>query len=299
MVKILIIGGSGFIGNHLCKFLSKNKFNINTIIKKKKRSFKYIKKVNYIICDILNTKKLKEVLKQPFEIIINCSGNINHSNKKQTFKSHLTGLKNLLKYVDKKHLGLFIQLGSSLEYGRLTSPQKETKICRPISSYGKAKYLASKSLIDSKIKNYLILRLYQIYGPGQKFDRLIPYTIKSCLNDKKFKCSNGEQLRDFLYIDDLILLIKKILLKNKKVKSGVYNIGFGKPVKVKQIITMINKITKSGSPQFGKIKMREDEQKKLYPSIKKIAKVVNWKPKTKIFVGIKKTINFYRNNFND
>ena len=49
---------------------------------------------------------------------------------------------------------------------------------------------------------------------------------------------------------------------------------------------MINKITKSGSPQFGKIKMRKDEQSKLYPSIKKITKLVNWKPKTKL-VGIK------------
>ena len=299
MVNILIIGGSGFIGKHLCKFLAKKKFTLNAIIKKKKINTKYIKRVNYIICDILNSKKLKEVLKQPFEVIINCSGNIDHSNKKQTFKSHLTGLKNLLRYVDKKHLRLFIQLGSSLEYGRLNSPQKETKICRPVSNYGKAKYLASKSLIESKIKNYLILRLYQIYGPGQKFDRLIPYIIKSCLNNKKFKCSDGEQLRDFLYIDDLILLIKKILLKNKKVKSGVYNIGYGKPVKVKKIIMMINKITKSGSPQFGKIKMRKDEQSKLYPSIKKITKLVNWKPKTKIFVGIKKTIDFYRNNLNN
>lgn len=298
MVKILIIGGSGFIGNNLCKFLPKNKFNIYAIIKKKKRDFKYTERVNYIICDILNNQKLKKVLKQSFEIIINCSGNIDHSNKKQTFRSHLTGLKNIIKYADKKHLKLFIQLGSSLEYGNLISPQKEIKKCHPISSYGKAKYLASKSLIKSKIKKYLILRLYQIYGPGQKFDRLIPFTIKSCLNDKKFNCSDGEQLRDFLYIDDFIFLIKKLILTNKKVKSGIYNIGFGKPVKVKQIIRTINKITKSGLPQFGKIKMRKDEQNKLYPSIKKIAKVVDWKPKTKIFFGIKKTINFYKSNLN-
>ena len=80
-----------------------------------------------IICDILNNQKLKKVLKQSFEIIINCSGNIDHSNKKQTFKSHLTGLKNIIKYADKKHLKLFIQLGSSLEYGNLISPQKEIK----------------------------------------------------------------------------------------------------------------------------------------------------------------------------
>ena len=108
----------------------------------------------------------------------------------------------------------------------------------------------------------------------------------------KFKCSDGEQLRDFLYIDDFVSLIIKLINK-KNLRSGIYNIGYGKPIKVKSIIENIQKKIRAGKPLFGTIKMRKDEIKKLYPKIDKIKKGFNWKPKFNIQTGLNKTINFY------
>ena len=67
---------------------------------------------------------------------------------------------------------------------------------------------------------------YLIYGPGQDFNRLIPYVIKNCLQNKSFPCSNGNQLRDFIFIDDAINLIFKSL-KNKRSngKILIYVVG--------------------------------------------------------------------------
>ena len=139
---------------------------------------------------------------------------------------------------------------------------------------------------------YIILRPYQIYGPKQKNNRLIPQTIEACLKDKKFNCSPGLQKRDFLYVDDFVELIKKIL-KQKKIRKEIFNVGSGKPISVKFIIQMIQSSIGLGKPQFGKIPMRKDEINSLYPSIKKIKKKLSWLPKKTLKAGIKKTIQSY------
>ena len=69
--------------------------------------------------------------------------------------------------------------------------------------------------ILKNLKNYLILRPYQIYGPYQKMNRLIPMVINSCLKNKKFNCTDGSQLRDFLYVDDFSNLLIKIIKKRE------------------------------------------------------------------------------------
>ena len=103
------------------------------------------------------------------------------------------------------------------------------------------------------------------------------------------------QLRDFLYVDDLVTLFNKII-NNRVINYGIYNVGSGSPISVRKIIKIINNYIKKGSPVFGKIKMRSDETKILYPCISKISKVYKWKPKTNIFSGLKKTIKHYRKN---
>ena len=166
------------------------------------------------------------------------------------------------------------------------------KKCKPISTYGKAKYLGSKLLLK-RFKKVVILRLYQVYGPYQKYDRLIPFVIKSCIKNKKFNCSEGSQLRDFLHVDDLSNLFQKII-NSKNIKYGIYNVGTGKPIEVKKIIILINELIKKGIPKFGKKKMISDEIDSLYPNIMKIRKNFDWKPRIGLLTGLKRTINYYK-----
>ena len=291
--NILIVGGTGFIGFNLIKRLSPKIYKITCISKKIPKN--KIKNVYYKTLDISKKNYFKKIKKSKFDIIINLGGNIDHSNKKETIAAHFIGCKNLidLLYINEKTL--LIQIGSSVEYGKIKSPNYENSQCKPISHYAIAKFNATKYIIKkSKEKNfsYVILRAYSIFGPNQKFDRLIPYVIKSCLQNKKFPVSKGSQLRDFLYIDDFTNLVIKILSK-KNINSGIYNVGSAKPIKVKKIIKIIKKIIKKGSPIFGGIKMRRDEPIALYPSIKKVSYYFNWKPKYNILSGLKRTIKTY------
>ena len=138
-----------------------------------------------------------------------------------------------------------------------------------------------------------VLRLFLVYGPSQKKDRLIPQVISGCLKKKNFPVSKGNQLRDFCYVDDVINAIILSLVKKKSL-GEVFNVGSGKPVPVKFIINKISKIIKQGKPQFNKIPFRKNENLKLYPSISKIKRFLGWKPKTNLNEGLVKTINYYK-----
>ncbi len=282
------------MGSNLIRTLNFKKYEI-TILSKNRRIKKNLPgKIKYFFCDIGNYKKLKKVKFQKYNFIINFSGNINHKDKTETNNVHHIGLKNLIKLIDKDHLDLFIQIGTSLEYGNYKSPQNEFNICKPNSNYGIAKYQSSK-YIEKNLDKYVILRLYQVYGPYQKKDRLVPFVIDKCLKKKSFNCSDGKQFRDFLYVDDLSRLIVKIL-KTKIKNSSVFNVGYGKPIKVKSLINKIVSMIKTGTPKFGKIKMRKDEIFKLYPDIKKVKKVFKWQPRISICNGLNRTIKFYEKN---
>ena len=119
------------------------------------------------------------------------------------------------------------------------------------------------------------------------------HLAEESLKKKKFPVSKGNQLRDFCYVDDVINAIL-LSLTRPKALGEVFNVGSGKPVSVKFIINKISKIIKQGKPQFNKIPFRKNENLKLYPSIKKIKKVLGWTPKTNLIQGLTKTINYYK-----
>ncbi len=183
-----------------------------------------------------------------------------------------------------------MQGGSSLEYGENKNKNFEGDVCKPNSFYGKSKLKATKYIEKSGL-NYVVLRLYQVYGPHQKINRIIPLAITQLQKSFIFKSTSGIQLRDFLYIDDLTDLILKIIKQKKKV-YGIFNVGSGKSISIKTLLNKIKKI-QGGIISFGKEKMRKDESKILYPSVYKIKKSYKWAPKINLSLGLKKTIKYY------
>ncbi len=298
MKKIIIIGGTGFLGFHIANFFSKKNFKVISISRNTPKKSRRIKKVQYLYSDITKKKKLYSILKPHLKAsyVINASGEVDHNNFKKNYASHFIGLKNIINIFIDKNVEKFIQIGSSMEYGLKKSPQKESDKSKPLSGYGKSKLFATNYLIKISEKKKipaLVLRPYQVYGPNQDINRLIPFVIKQCLKEKKFPCSSGVQYRDFLYIDDFVRCIELIL--RKKIKLGqIFNIGSGSPIKVKNVINLIHKKIKSGEPNFNQIRQRREEQKYIFPSLFKIKKVIKWRPKINFNEGIDKTISYYK-----
>ena len=299
--KILITGGTGFIGYHLAKKCLKLNWKVTSLSSNRPKKVRKLKKVKYLIADISSKKKLKNKIKINFDYVVNLAGYVDHSRKLKTIKSHYNGCKNISSLFINSKIKKFIQIGSSIENGKINSPQIEnnTSNRKILSAYGEAKLLSSNFLLDlNKKYNFpvTILRLYLIYGPYQDPNRVIPITILNSIFNKKFDCSDGRQSRDFLYIDDLVDGIIKILIKEDNLSGEIINLGSGKPTKIKKIIKNVVNLVGSGKPIFGKVRFRKDEINKLYPNLNKAKKLINWAPKTDLNLGLKKTILFYKKN---
>ena len=297
MKKILIAGGTGFIGKHLIRKSLKKGWKTFCLSSKKVGKKDKVKKVKYFFIDIRNKKKLTKLKKYKFDYVVNLSGEVNHKIKVKVIETHFLGVKNLLRNLNLNYLKSFIQIGSSAEYGKYNKLQKEILKCHPNSYYGKAKLSATNYLINNnKYKNFskCVLRFYQVYGPNQKDNRIIPYVIKNCLLDKKFNCTPGTQIRDFTYITDIISAIFKCFSHTKKVNNQIINIGYGKGYKLQSVIKRILNYIGKGKPYFGAIKMRKDETKKVIPNISKAKKILKWKPKITLNEGLKLTINSFK-----
>ena len=296
--KILVSGGTGFIGYHVAKKCISLNWSVFILSSKSPNKKRYIKDVKYIKCDITNKKKIEKKLSYNFDYVVNLAGYVDHIERKKTFLSHYNGCKNLADYFVNKKIKSFVQIGSSAEYGNLSSPQNETTMCLPKSNYAKAKHLATKYLLALYKKNKFpvtILRLYQVYGPHQDQNRFIPIVIKNSLTNKTFNVSSGEQERDFLYVDDVVNAIIKSLVESKS-KGEIFNIGLGKAMQLKKILFLILKLCNGGKPVYGKINLRKEENFINYPKINKIKKLLKWKPKYSFYNGLKKTIKFYEKN---
>ena len=180
--KILITGGTGFIGYHLAKKCIHMGWEVTSLSKGKPNSIRTLKKVKYLVGDLTKKKDLK-ILKKKFDYVVNAAGVVDHTDNKDVFRAHYLGCKNLANFFLKKKIKLFLQMGSCVEYGPQKSPQHENfKIKKTSlkSMYSRGKFAASKFLMEI-YKKYkfpvIVFRLYLNYGPNQDFNRFLPIFI--------------------------------------------------------------------------------------------------------------------------
>ena len=297
---LLVVGGTGFIGYHLALTAKRKGWKVTSVSINSPKKHKHIDGVNYLKIDISNIKELKKKLVGSFTYVVNLGGYVSHKSfedkRGKITKAHLIGVVNLTKIFYKKKIKKFVQIGSSVEYGEIKAPQSENQHGLPNSPYALAKLAATQFLLmlyNTKKFPVTILRFFQVYGPKQDENRFLPQIIKGCLNNKKFPTSSGDQVRDFCYISDVVNAIF-LALVSKKANGEIFNIGSGKPKKIKYVINQVLKIIGKGKAEFGKIKYRENENMQLYPKIKKARDKLKWRPKINFNRGIRLVINSYR-----
>jgi nucleoside-diphosphate-sugar epimerase len=299
--RILIIGGTGFIGHHLIKALVIKDFSITSISLNQPTKQRFVEGVKYHFVDINVPNSCSDILNNNFHYVVNLGGYIDHSlfkdDGRDLIVSHFNALQNIIAALPRDELMRFVQIGSSDEYGNSDSPQHETLRELPISPYSLGKVASThflQMLYRTEKFPSVILRLFLTYGPGQAQGRFLPQIIRACLDNENFPVSAGEQLRDFCYIDDTVdAIIKALFAKN--INGHVINIASGKPITIKNIIKQVHTIISKGSPVFGSVPYRVGENMSLYANINKSKKLLDWEPRVLIEDGLKKTIDSFIN----
>lgn len=283
---ILITGAGGFIGGNLYRFLKKTKnivipFSKNNIEFKKKNLEKYLK-----YCKIL----------------IHCvgSGVINYKkeNKKKHYNNNIKTIEILISAIKnaKNRKIHIIFLSSQAVYGKNKKiPINENCPVKPSTIYGKTKYLSEVKLLKSNIKKITILRLFSIYGDGLKKQIFWDACNNIMLKNYVFS-GTGEQIRDFLHIDDLKRLISVICSTDTKYKKKIFNVGTGTGLKISRLVEIIKKSLKikfiHRFSHFKKIVNNDN----YIADITLLRRYFNWRPKINYHVGISQYVNWYKKN---
>jgi len=285
MSKILIFGGSGFIGKHLISKMNK-KYDFLSLSRNLEDNSLCSK-----IGNILEPESYESFLENT-ETIINLVGQV-ESNLDQFTSSNLTGSLNLLNSAVKYNIKNVILISTINVYGENNnSPSKETDTLSPISNYGIIKMMNEKLYEHfSKIHdiNVTILRLSGVYGPG-KIKGFFPQMINA-INDESIilePYNYGNQLRDFIYIDDVIDGILKSISHNS---SGfdIFNISSGNRYSIKEIISITEKLSNS---HIGvEYSSKKFDEKCLWADNSKAKLILNFDPKISLNSGIQKTLN--------
>ena len=319
---IIVTGSAGFIGYSLCKFLLKNYDykivgidNINNYYDKKIK-FDRIKDLNknkkfiFFKIDISKYKKLNDIFlkfKPIYVINLAAQAGVRFSikNPDNYFKSNIVGFYNIITLSKKFNIKHFITASTSSVYGENKKfPIKENfDISKPIQFYAATK-VSNEVIAHSFSYVYKLpitcLRFFTVYGPWGRPDMALFKFTKSILKKKPIEVFNyGNHLRDFTYIDDIVISISKLLKvapKKRNIPYRVLNIGHGNPVKLMKFIKLIEKNLglkakiKYKTLQKGDIKSTHSNSNKLF-------KLIKYKPKTDTKLGIKKFIDWYKNYY--
>ena len=217
-----------------------------------------------------------------------------------TLEQNLITFSNIIEVVRIKKIKKFLYASSSSVYGktRIFPFTENDKKNIPISIYGATK-LCNEIIADSYVKNFKFkaigLRFFTVYGPYGRPDMAYYSFIKNLYSKKEITVFNqGNMLRDFTYIDDIVEGISKLLKKKINLNHCVVNLGKGKPDKLFDLIKYITKNTKKKFKIDFTKSIPSGDIKKTYANVNKIKKLINWRPNTKLERGISIFVEWYK-----
>ena len=263
---LYLIGGSGFIGKNLVRCLSPY-YQITVFDKYIDYDFFCCYPEVATVVMNLATEKIAAEYPTP-SFIINLASIVTAERDLSLFDGLISSnLKILLNLYDRfkgdDSLRLFIQFGSSEEYGSEGSPFVETQRERPNSPYALVKQLTTNTAI-MLYDNYgfptMVVRPGNLFGPGQNKSKFIPYVIEQLRKGEPLNVSPCEQRRDFIHVDVFSLDIHGLLKHADRVVGQIVNVSSGQSISLRQIIDFYKEALHSTSEiNYGALSYRENE----------------------------------------
>tara|TARA_Y100001970_G_C14072280_1_gene770122 strand:+ start:146 stop:1159 length:1014 start_codon:yes stop_codon:yes gene_type:complete len=316
MKKVIVTGGSGFIGSNFVKFLLKKKYFVINIDKssysanpynlkkiKKNKNYKYYK------VDINNKEKVFQVLKKHnpagiFNLAAETHVDRSIDYPKSFINSNILGVFNLLeslrKYLKKSKKKIkLVHISTDEVYGDIIKSKRSNE---KFSYDPSSPYSASKASADHLVKSFI--RTYKIpavisnccnnYGPNQFPEKLIPKLIFNIINNKALPIyGRGKNSREWIHVNDHCEALLKIFNKGKIGES--YNVGTNQNITNIEIAKKLLKMYKSKS-KIKYVKDRPGHDFRYALDSKKIRKKLKWKPKINLNEGLKNTFIWYLDN---
>lgn len=305
-MKILVTGGAGFIGSNIVDELIEKKHKVVIVDNLATGNIKNVnKKAKFYKVSVCDKKKIDEIFKkEKIDIVIHHAAqlDVRKSVEDPCFDAdvNIKGALNILEACKNTKVKkiIFASSGGTI-YGECgTKAPDEKSFANPLSPYGVAKlsvehYIKAYSALYGL--KYTILRYANVYGPRQDVNGeagvVAIFIGRMTANKEVFIFGNGKQLRDYVYVKDVVSANIKSLTKGN---NEIINIGTQKIFSVNQLVKELSVITNYKNKPVFKPK-RNGELFKSFLNISKAKKVLNWEPEVSIKEGLKNTVEYFIN----
>ena len=318
--KILVTGGAGFIGSNLCEyFIQHNEVVcLDNLLTGKEENIEYLKKnknFKFIQGDIRDLDTCLAAV-NGCEIVFHQAalGSVPRSIESplRTNDHNINGFLNMLEAAKQSNVKRFVFAASSSTYGdHKALPKEEANIGNPLSPYAVTKYvneLYAKVYSDLYGIETIGLRYFNVFGrrqdPHGAYAAVIPKFINLILSNKQIQINgDGEQTRDFTYIDNVIQANEKAALTNdKNALNTVYNVAFGATISLNNLVQVMEDLlnelgqAKNVDVSFGDNRLGDVRHS--YASIDKANKYLSYIPEYDLRRGMKEYLSYYLDQVN-
>ncbi|MDE1860599.1 MAG: NAD(P)-dependent oxidoreductase [Candidatus Micrarchaeota archaeon] len=291
-LRIAITGASGFVGANLVRHFSKD--NEVFALSRNVSNWRLPPNINALKIDISDRSSVgKAIAEARPDVVLHCAvygGYHFEDDPQKTISTNILGALNVIDAC-KERSTVIINTGSSSEYGIKSAPMKETDSTEPNTNYAMSKALIT-NLLHSGYTRAITLRLFSVYGYYEEKHRLIPHLLYSAIKGETATLSSKNNVRDFVFIDDVAHAYELAVKKFEKLDNGtVFNVGSGRQTKIAEVVKNLDVKVKWASGT------RQKEPPRVWRAdISKIKKELGWEPQNSLRQGLEKTETWMRRN---
>ncbi len=306
-MRVLVTGGTGFIGTNLVKELIRLGHEVSLFVRP---SYNHTRVANFgkdlhdiYIADFTDYEAIIEcVLECEPEWVFNLSSYGVHPNETDvttTLSTNYWNVERLLQAcVDVGSVKSFVHTGSCLEYGTVNEPTTEGHPLVANTVYGKSKALASKIVADMSIKhdfNAVTARLYAVYGPYEAKTRLIPKLIEYGSREQFPPLVSPDTARDFVYVDDVVNALILVAKSTNLPRGSAYNITSEAQTTIRELTGLVGNLMQfTAVPEWGSMPAKQWDTNVWVGDGSKIYDELDWYPKINLVNGLQKTIDWWK-----
>jgi UDP-glucose 4-epimerase len=312
-MRVLITGGAGFIGVHLCRRLLADGHSVTVLDNEfNGRRENVPEGASFVLGDVVRVEDMEPVFAKGLDAVCHIAGQVSiiraFSDPVADLRTNTEGTVNVLKLCVKYKVPRLLYASSMTLYGDTdVVPTPESEPCIPDSYYGITKFAAERYVHATAERPDLdfefgvtSLRMFSVYGPGQSFNN--PYQgvlgifSGNILRGEPITIfGDGEQTRDFVFVGDIVDGWTRALT-DKKSHGAIINLGSGRSTSINQLAEAVTAAFgyKPGEYQINRAPGRPGEQRKVQAEIARANALLGWKPRTAFEDGLSETIRWAR-----
>ena len=305
--RVIVTGGGGFLGANLTRMLLEHGHEVHLLVRPGHNYWRIkaiLDDVYLHAVELQDSPHLDEIIKRikpDWVFHLAAHGAYSHqTDVNQIIQVNIQGTINLVQACMENGFEAFINTGSSSEYGFKDHAPEETDLLEPNSYYAVSKASASlfcRYVSQSEGLNIITLRLYSVYGPWEEPTRLIPTLITKGLKGKLPPLVSPNAAHDFVYVDDVCNAYLIAATSHILERGAIYNVGTGVQISMEEAVQAARDILNiSDKPEWGSMTDRHWSTNIWVADNRKIREDLSWQPHYSFELGLKHTLNWFRNN---